>query len=223
MLIGSGLSHQSQCYRHNTLICRRRNVSLPVGTTNLSVSAYPTDPTVPSVGDIERIRDSLQAWKDKYHVCIIPKSVKGEEAQYLSMAMKALRKQKGLLDEHYIRELEDAGMLWNRPQTVESKWFANFHVAREYLEERRREGASCEDFLHPDQETHPFQDDTRTDVVEASRWLYRQRELYRKQKLTLVQVHLLKRVLGVKLTRQYSPTRRNKHPILKERDRDFTR
>lgn len=173
--------------------------------------------------DLEKMQRSLRAWKDKYSVCIIPKSVKGEEAQYLSMGMKILRKQKHLLNDEHIAELENAGMIWSRPKTVESKWFSNFHVAREYLEEQRAKGASCEAFLDPDQESYPFQHETRCDVVEASRWLYRQRELYRKQKLTLLQVHLIKRVLDVKLTRQYSPTRRNKHPMLKEMDDAFTR
>lgn len=218
-LMGSGVSLQPKWNdRFHAWNCRRGALS---GSSPVSVSAYPTDPTVPGVADIERIQKSLRDWKEKYHVCIIPKSVKGEEAQYLSMAMKALRRQKEILDEHHIRELEDAGMIWSRPNTVESKWFANFHIAREYLEEQYADGASCDDFLHPDQETYPFKHETRSDVVEASRWLHRQRELYRKQKLTLLQVHLIKRVLGVKLTRQYSPTRRNKHPVLKQRDRDY--
>lgn len=171
--------------------------------------------------EIERIRRALQEWKEKYCVCIIPKSVSGEDARFLSKAMKTLRKHKHVLDDVCIQDLEDAGMIWTRPNTVESKWFANFHVALEYLEEQRAQGASCDAFLHPDQETFPFHHETRSDVVEASRWLCRQRELYRKQKLTLMQVHLIKRVLGVRLTRQYMPTRRNKHPILREKDKDF--
>ena len=211
--------HQKKYRNTNSLNCRRRGALS--GRAPLSVSAYPTDPTVPGVADIERIRESLQAWKEKYNVCIIPKSVKGEEAQYLSMTMKALRRQKQLLSEQQIQELEEAGMIWSRPNTVESKWFANFHTAREYVEEQRAKGGLCEDFLHHDQETYPFKHETRTDLVEASRWLHRQRELYRKQKLTLLQVHLIKRVLGVKLTRQYSPTRRNKHPVLRQRDEEF--
>lgn len=176
-----------------------------------------------STVDLERVREALLSWKDRYHVCIIPKSVKGDEAKYLSTVMKALRKQKHLLSDTSIQELQDAGMIWSRPKTVESKWFANFHVAREYLEEQRDIGASCEAFLNPDQESSPFQHEARSDVVEASRWLSRQRELYRKQKLTLLQVHLIKKVLGVKLSRQYSPTRRNKHSVLKDSDAEFQR
>ena len=41
-----------------------------------------------------------------------------------------------------------------------------------------------------------FADAARPDWVEAARWLERQRDLYRRQKLLLVRVRLLKQLLG---------------------------
>jgi hypothetical protein len=41
-----------------------------------------------------------------------------------------------------------------------------------------------------------FADAAHPDWVEAARWLERQRDLYRRQKLLLVRVRLLKQLLG---------------------------
>ncbi len=72
---------------------------------------------------------------------------------------------------------------------LESKWFSNFHLVREYIECHPGCDVDLEmtiEFDHPD----------RSEWVEASRWLVRQKELYRKQKLTRMRVRLLKGVLG---------------------------
>ena len=161
---------------------------------------------------------ALRAWRDVYQKCIVPRSLQTEEAKYLARTMKYLRKNKDALTDDQVETLTSAGMVWDVPSTVESKWWSNFHTAKGFLD-TETDPERIRDFLNHDMEDpHPFQVGS-PDVVEASRWLGRQRVLYRRQKLTLMQVHLLKRVLpGVRLTRQRGKTRRNKHEVLRRAD-----
>ena len=51
--------------------------------------------------------------------------------------------------------------------------------------------------MHGSGEIPPdYRNPTEPDWVEAGRWLERQRELYRRQKLLLVRVRLIKEALG---------------------------
>lgn len=165
--------------------------------------------------------DALRTWKDVYHKCVVPRSLDTEEAKYLVRTMKFLRKHRDALTDDQVETLTSAGMVWEVPSTVESKWWSNFHTAKLFLE-TETDPDRIRDFLNHDMEDpHPFQDGT-PDAVEASRWLGRQRVLYRRQKLTLMQVDLLKRVLpGVRLVRQRGKARRNKHDAIRKADEQF--
>jgi len=165
--------------------------------------------------------NALRAWKDVYHKCVVPRSLETEEARYLVKTMKFLRKNMDALTDDQVELLTSAGMVWEVPSTVESKWWSNFHAAKAYLE-KETDPDRIQDFLnHEMEDPHPFQDGV-ADAVEASRWLERQRVLYRRQKLTLMQVDLLKRVLpGVRLVRQRGKERRNKHVAIRKADQQF--
>ncbi len=164
---------------------------------------------------------ALRAWKGVYHKCVVPRSLETDEAKYLVRTMKYLRMNKGALTDDQVELLTSAGMVWEVPSTVESKWWSNFHAAKAFLDTETDQDR-IRDFLnHEMEDPHPFRDGT-PDAVEASRWLGRQRVLYRRQKLTLMQVDLLKRVLpGVRLVRQRGKARRNKHQAIRKADEAF--
>lgn len=164
----------------------------------------------------ERMVDRMKEWVSVYKKAIVPKSV--HDGKDVSLWMKKMRQRRDVLRAEDVLKLEEAGMVWEW-NTVEAKWFANFHLAREFLEMHGDDERDA--FVDPDQHGRPFHHEERSDWVEASRWLCRQRELYRKQKLNLMQVYLLKRVLGVRLVRQYSKKRRNMHEKIREVDREF--
>jgi hypothetical protein len=192
-----------------------------------------TDGTNATVGDgshggnmsddvVQQAADALRAWQDVFQKCIVPKSVATDQARYLSKTIRFLRKNKHALSHEQVDTLTQAGMIWEVPSTVESKWWSNFHTAKAFLD-NETDSRRLQDFLNDDMEDpHPFQD-ADADVVEASRWLGRQRVLYRRQKLTLMQVDLLKRALGVRLVRQRGKARRNKHKAILDADAEFLR
>jgi len=151
--------------------------------------------------------------------------------------MSSIRRLRKSLTGEQEKELDNAGMVWSM-NTVESKWFANFHILREFKEQH---GITQIDeyFGHDDPKDDAWdtlvascggeEEDIRTgdmpirtsELVEASRWLHRQHSLYRKQKLNAMQVHLLKRVLGVQLYRQHGPPRRNIHQRILQANQSF--
>ena len=138
--------------------------------------------------------EELKRWSDAYCKGIVPRGV--FDGQELSIWTKEIKRlyARGKIPEEHVKELEKAGMVW-KMSVVEAKWFANFHLAREYVN------------AFPDQDINSvfdgsFCSEERPDWVEASRWLERQRELYRKQKLTNLKVHLLKHVLGAMVMRK---------------------
>ena len=199
---------------------RRRRVQVSQRASEPDQISQPSPPL--SLADtVQPAADALRAWKDVYKRCIVPKSLETDDAKYLVKTMKFLRRNKGELTDDQVETLTAAGMIWEVPSTVESKWWSNFHAAKAFLEAETDQGR-IRDFLNHDMaEPHPFQDGS-ADAVEASRWLGRQRVLYRRQKLTLMQVHLLKRVLpGVRLVRQRGKTRRNKHEAIRKADEAF--
>lgn len=169
--------------------------------------------------------DALRRWRDVYKKAVIPKSVR--DGQVLSQWMSSMRRLRKSLTEEQVKELDDAGMVW-KMNTIESKWFANFHILREFKEEHEITRIDAY-FGHDDPKDDAWDTllgtgeqedcDTRnaearlrtSELIEASRWLHRQHSLYRKQKLNAMQVHLLKRVLGAALHRQHGPKRRNIH------------
>ena len=165
--------------------------------------------------------DALRAWKGVFHRCVVPRSLETEDAKYLVKTMKYLRKNRDALTDDQVELLTSAGMVWEVPSTVESKWWSNFHAAKAFLD-TETDPDRIRDFLNDEMEDpHPFQDGM-PDAVEASRWLGRQRVLYRRQKLTLMQVDLLKRVLpGVRLARQRGKARRNKHQAIRQADQEW--
>ncbi|KAI8107488.1 hypothetical protein M9435_002517 [Picochlorum sp. BPE23] len=170
--------------------------------------------------------DALRRWRDVYKKAVIPKSVR--DGQVLSQWMSSMRRLRKSLTEEQVKELDDAGMVW-KMNTIESKWFANFHILREFKEEHEITQIDAY-FGHDDpkddawdtllgtgemkEDCDPRNAEARlrtSELIEASRWLHRQHSLYRKQKLNAMQVHLLKRVLGAALYRQHGPKRRNIH------------
>ena len=181
------------------------------------------DASTLDLNDIRPAANALRSWKDRYQKCIVPKSLATDDAKYLVKIMKFLRRNKDTLSDDQIETLTEAGMVWEVPSTVESKWWSNFHAAKAFLDDETDE-TRIRDFLnHEMADPHPFQDGS-ADQIEASRWLGRQRVLYRRQKLTLMQVHLLKRVLpGVRLVRQRGPARRNKHEVIRAADEAWKR
>ena len=108
-------------------------------------------------------------------------------------------------------------MLEKNVDVVTAKWHANFHAARSFREAHG--GASC----NLNTEFPPDYEGEDVDWIEAARWLERQRELYRKQKLTNVRVRLLKEVLGVRLHRKKGKNRRNIHPEIQRQNAEFKR
>lgn len=182
--------------------------------------------------------DALRRWRDIYKKAVIPKCVR--DGKDLSQWMSSMRRLRKSLTEEQVRELDDAGMVW-KLNTIESKWFANFHILREFKEQHGITEID-EYFGHDDPKDDAWdsvllgkreQDDCDThtrnaeaplrtsELIEASRWLHRQHSLYRKQKLNAMQVHLLKRVLGVALFRQHGPKRRNVHQKILQANETF--
>ena len=142
---------------------------------------------VPLVYRDEEMIKKLYEWSRTYGgKAVVPKSV--HDGRQLGSWLRRVRKLKGRMTPEDIERLNKAGMVWEM-NVLESKWFSNFHLVREYIE------------CHPDCDvdlvmTNEFDHPDRSDWVEASRWLIRQKELYRKQKLTKMKVRLLKGVLG---------------------------
>jgi hypothetical protein len=142
---------------------------------------------VPLVYRDEEMIQKLYEWSKSYGgKAVVPKSV--HDGRQLGSWLRRVRKLKGGMTPEDIERLNKAGMVWEM-NVLESKWFSNFHLVREYIE--------CHPGCDVDLEmTSEFDHPDRSDWVEASRWLIRQKELYRKQKLTKMKVRLLKGVLG---------------------------
>jgi hypothetical protein len=211
------LRHVMETVRRKTsmvvhqMMMSRHSCSCTAHENNITTTA-----TYELTEEDERMVERMKDWVSVYKKAIVPKSV--HDGKELSLWMKRMRQRRDVLGMEDIVKLEEAGMVWEW-NTVEAKWFANFHLAREFLEMHGDDERGA--FVDPDQEGRPFYHEERSDWVEASRWLCRQRELYRKQKLNLMQVYLLKRVLGVRLVRQDSKKRRNVHEKIREVDREF--
>ncbi|KAL4444573.1 hypothetical protein ABPG77_002390 [Micractinium sp. CCAP 211/92] len=153
----------------------------------------------------------LANWKDRYYECIVPRKV--HDASDLGEwvhSMRAARKRGTLLPAQQAA-LDALGFAWE-VDVVTAKWYHNLHAARHYKEVHGT-GELPPDLADPSGQ-HP-------DWVEAARWLERQRDLYRRQKLLLVRVRLIKEVLGVKLQRERGPQRRNLHPVLRSGNATF--
>lgn len=80
-------------------------------------------------------------------------------------------------------QLDTLGFAW-QVDVLTAKWYHNLHAARQYRE------------LHGEPPPPELADPAHPDWVEAGRWLARQRELYRLQKLLLRRVRLIKELLG---------------------------
>lgn len=147
----------------------------------------------------------LKKWHSRYYCCIVPRFANPELSDWVSHQ----RKHRKHLSEDLASELTKLSFEWHvDPMTA--KWYSNFHSAREYYE------------LHGSPPP-PNLDYNASNPrwVEAGRWLIRQQELYRKQKLPLVRVRLLKSEVGVTLDRECSPPRRKRHQWLKSQDEAF--
>ncbi|KAL4436589.1 hypothetical protein ABPG75_003728 [Micractinium tetrahymenae] len=155
--------------------------------------------------DFTAMLSRLTDWKDRYYECIVPRKVHdaadlGEWVHRTRVARK-----RGTLLPAQQAALDALGFAWE-VDVVTAKWYHNLHAARHY-KEVHGSGELPPDLADPSGR-HP-------DWVEAARWLERQRDLYRRQKLLLVRVRLIKEVLGVKLQRERGPQRRNLHPVLR--------
>ena len=135
----------------------------------------------------DQMIQKLYEWSKAYGgKAVVPKSV--HDGQELGSWLRKVRKLKEGMTPEDVERLDRAGIVWEM-NVLESKWFSNFHLVREYIE--------CHPGCDVDLEmTSEFDHPDRSDWVEASRWLVRQKELYRKQKLTNMKVRLLKSVLG---------------------------
>jgi len=134
--------------------------------------------------------DKLANWHHLYYTTIVPRSA--HDARELAEWVSALRrlKRKGSLPPWVEARLLPLGMVWD-VDGVTAKWHSNFHLAREFKEAHGGEACDVNVSFTP-----KYENEERADWVEASRWLDRQRELYRSQKLTDLRVALLKGVLG---------------------------
>ncbi|PSC68038.1 Replication factor C subunit 5 [Micractinium conductrix] len=124
--------------------------------------------------------------------------------------LRAARR-RGALPPGQAAALDALGFAW-QVDVITAKWYHNLHAARRYREVHGT-GEVPADLCDLTGE-HP-------DWVEAGRWLERQKDLYRRQKLLLLRVRLMKEVLGVKLEREHARPRRNLHPVLKQGNKAF--
>ncbi|KAI7846416.1 hypothetical protein COHA_000126 [Chlorella ohadii] len=158
----------------------------------------------------EAMLQQLREWKEKHWGdTIVPRKV--HDAAELGEWVHAMRqaRRRGRLPPHAVAALVELGFTWE-VDVVTAKWYHNLHAARHYKEVHGGELPPAEGC-----------DAGNPDWIEAGRWLERQRDLYRRQKLLLLRVRLMKELLGVKLEREHSRPRRNMHPVLKQGNAQF--
>jgi hypothetical protein len=160
--------------------------------------------------------DQLAEWKRRYYTTVVPRNA--PDAQDLAEWVSAIRRlgRKRQLPEWALRRLEALHVQWE-VDTVTAKWHANFHSARGFKATHGGDACDVNVALPPD-----FRSDV-ADWEEAARWVDRQRDLYRRQKLTNVRVRMLKEVLGLRLSRSYAPLRKNMHAVLRKENAAFKR
>lgn len=153
----------------------------------------------------------LAAWKDRYYDCHVPRKVHDEADLGDWVHRVRAQHKRGKLPPAAAAALDALGFAW-KVDVVTAKWYHNLHAARQY-KEVHGSGEMPPDLSDPTGQ-HP-------DWVEAARWLERQRDLYRRQKLLLLRVRLVKEVLGVKMQREHARPRRNMHAFLKQGNERF--
>jgi hypothetical protein len=133
---------------------------------------------------------ALSQWKARYYTTVVPRTV--TEVRELAEWCSAVRRfyRKGALPSWAVAKLEAQGMEW-KVDVVTAKWHANFHAVRRF--KAAHGGEACDVCAALPAE---YSNNERPDWVEAARWLDRQRELYKKQKLTNARVRMLKEILG---------------------------
>ena len=162
---------------------------------------------------------NLQQWYAKYLTTVVPKSA--HDAGYVGHWVSDIRRlhKQGTMPQWALDAIHAANidMEWS-VDVLTAKWHSNFHLVREFKEQQESgEGEGEGEGLLPPE----YWSEERADWVEAARWLERQRELYRGEKLTDYRVWALKRVLGVGLKREYAPRRKNMHPVLIKANEEF--
>jgi len=156
----------------------------------------------------------LSLWRAKYYTTIVPRNA--YDAGDLGDWVAAIRRlhRRGTLPPWAIDKFNELDMTW-KVDVLTAKWHANFHTTREFKEVHGGEECDLDIALPPDWGTkkkencaadggeiegsrvvEDSEEVVRADWVEAARWLGRQRELFRKEKLTDYRVWALKRVLG---------------------------
>lgn len=189
----SSLCRKAVELHKSVAICRCSQPSHREGTQSLDVG-QPLLSSVPktelSAQRFDSMCDWLGTWKATYYTTVVPGTV--VEAKELSEWCSVMRRlyRKRLLPEWAVSKLDELGMEW-KVDVVTAKWYANFHAAKEFKEING--GVDCDINTSLPAE---YWNEERPDWVEASRWLERQRDLYRRQKLTMARVRLLKDFLG---------------------------
>jgi len=114
------------------------------------------------------------------------------------------------LPEEWVRRLRQVNFTFSLHQ-LEAKWHHNYHTLRRFKHQSGGDVEIPANYTNPDEPK----------FVECSRWLQRQRVLYKKQSLHPYRVKMLRK-LGVKLYRQHAPKRKNRNWRLldPEKDRD---
>lgn len=173
----------TMCCNDETSIPKREHSS---GDTVFEDAGHPSF----SAQRFEVMYDRLRRWKAMYYTTIVPGTV--ADAKELSQWCSIMRRlhRKKLLPSWAVAKLDELGMDW-KVDVVTAKWYANFHAAKEFKEING--GVNCDINVQLPSE---YWNEERPDWVEASRWLERQRDLYRRQKLTMARVRLLKDILG---------------------------
>ncbi|KAG7668867.1 hypothetical protein Ndes2526B_g00575 [Nannochloris sp. 'desiccata'] len=184
----------------------------------------------------------LSLWRAKYYTTIVPRNA--HDAGDLGDWVASIRRlhRRGSLPTWAIERLNELDMTW-KVDVLTAKWHANFHATREFKEVHGGEKCDLDTALPPDWGTKKKKNSVdheqgttesssvvsdseevvRADWVEAARWLERQRELFTKEKLTDYRVWVLKRLLGIRLRREYAPRRKNMHPALLKQNAAFKR
>jgi len=171
----------------------------------LSLSDY-TALYRPPLLDWDSMVERLREWRKLHLSTVVPKHAYDDPdlGMWLAETRRAMRR-KGLTSGQ-MAILEDLGVE-RKPTTIMAKWWSCFHGCRRYKEihgsiQGLLEGAENVQSDH--------------DFVEGAAFLKRQQELYNREKLTHDKVLVL-RELGLKLTRQKGPARKNLHGLLKKR------
>jgi hypothetical protein len=182
----------------------------------------------------------LSIWRATYRTTIVPRNA--HDAGDLGDWVAAIRRlhRKDTLPFWAIEKLNELDMNW-KVDVLTAKWHANFHTTREFKEVHGGDECDLDTALPADygsrrkkkkddkegqdqEEVESIEENVvvaRADFIEAARWLERQRELFLKEKLTDYRVWALKRLLEIRLRREYAPRRKNMHPSLLKQNAAF--